>query len=237
MVYDDRRDWFWARVDRNGPTPGHLPALGPCWFWMRARDSKGYGQTKFGRAGKMLRTHRVAWELVNGPIPNGLKVLHHCDVRPCCRPDHLFLGTDLDNMRDKTAKGRNWTPLGRHINVGSAHPLAKLTDDQVLDIRSRLAAGESPGHLAAAFGVHYNTINRISRGSHWRHLVHGPVGAPPAHVKGSRHHSAKLNEADVVEIRRRLADGDVAAHLAREYGVNPVQIASIRNRRTWKHVT
>lgn len=67
---------------------------------------KGYGQIGDGRC--LRYTHRVAWELVNGPIPDGMHVCHHCDNPPCCNVDHLFLGTDADNNADMIAKGRAW---------------------------------------------------------------------------------------------------------------------------------
>ena len=90
---------FWAKV----------PTLGVgCWEWAGGRDNdEGYGRIREGRGGSpFLLTHRVAWELTQGPIPDGLMVLHKCDNPPCVRPDHLFLGTNTDNMRDASAKGR-----------------------------------------------------------------------------------------------------------------------------------
>jgi len=74
-----------------------------CWTWTGARNRKGYGE--IGAKGRVQKAHRIAWELTYGPIPEGLDVLHHCDNPPCCRPDHLFLGTDADNMADMMAKG------------------------------------------------------------------------------------------------------------------------------------
>ena len=75
-----------------------------CVEWQLSRPSGLYGQIKF--EGKMLKTHRVAWELANGPIPEGLMVCHTCDNPPCCNPAHLFLGSASDNMQDMVSKGR-----------------------------------------------------------------------------------------------------------------------------------
>lgn len=75
-----------------------------CWEWTAHIASNGYG--RFGLNGKARDSHRVAWELSFGPIPNGLSVLHVCDNRRCVRPDHLFLGTQRDNMIDAVRKGR-----------------------------------------------------------------------------------------------------------------------------------
>ena len=79
-----------------------------CWEWTGAQFANGYGA--FQVNGKTVRAHRFAWELAHGPIPEGIRVLHHCDNRLCCRPDHLFLGTDADNAADKIAKGRDRRP-------------------------------------------------------------------------------------------------------------------------------
>ena len=87
-------DRLWSRVDKTGD----------CWVWTGATTTAGYGEIRFG--GKVVRVHRLVYELTVGPIPEGMGVLHRCDNPPCCRPDHLFLGTQRDNARDMVAKGR-----------------------------------------------------------------------------------------------------------------------------------
>lgn len=95
---------FWEKVDR---AEGDA-----CWEWQAGRFSNGYGQ--FMRVKhQMALAHRMAYELTNGPIPEGLLVLHRCDNRPCVRPDHLWLGTHSENMRDMHAKGRCGRRPGR----------------------------------------------------------------------------------------------------------------------------
>lgn len=98
-----------------------------------------------------------------GPIPGGYFVCHHCDNPLCVRPSHLFLGTASDNMTDKTAKGRQ--TKGELVNT------AKLSEAQVLEIRSKLSGGASRIELARVYGVGYSTISYIANGKSWKHLM------------------------------------------------------------------
>ena len=102
---------FWAKVDKNGPIPAHRPDLGPCWIWLGAKVTGGYGVIKTGfsthKTRKQSLTHRFSWEVHFGPIPSATPfVLHKCDNPPCPNPGHLFLGTAADNTADMMAKGR-----------------------------------------------------------------------------------------------------------------------------------
>jgi hypothetical protein len=107
---------FWQKVDTSGD----------CWTWTGGRNSFGYGLTKHDGHG--IGAHRLAWILTNGSIPANLVVCHHCDNPPCVRPEHLFLGTQQDNIRDASRKGR-LTEHGRHrggrggrlMQAGDAH--------------------------------------------------------------------------------------------------------------------
>lgn len=101
---------FWAQVRRDEA----------CWEWQAARNSGGYGWFRFGPSRTSTGAHRVAYELVNGPIPAGLGVLHRCDNPPCCNPAHLFLGTNQDNVTDKVNKGRH--PNSRMTACRHGHP-------------------------------------------------------------------------------------------------------------------
>lgn len=140
---------FWSQVDKSGD----------CWIWTGLRFTSGYG--RFTR--RAYRTHRVAWELTNGPIPEGLYVCHQCDNPPCCNPAHLFLGSPADNMADMVAKGRQ--------TRGVDAPKARLTSPQVLVVKAAYESGHvSYDDLAEAFGVTKSSVYAIVKGKSWRWL-------------------------------------------------------------------
>lgn len=91
-----------------------------CFLWLGMLNGEGYGRIRRDRSRRMLMAHRVAWELVHGPIPKGLDALHRCDNPPCVNERHLFVGTRADNNRDAAAKGRNVQQKKTHCPVG--HP-------------------------------------------------------------------------------------------------------------------
>jgi hypothetical protein len=132
-----------------------------CWLWQASELwSTGYGQFHGDGA------HRWSWRLHRGPIPKGLHVCHKCDVRPCVNPDHLFLGTPKDNMRDAYIKKRLVPgPLPRFEGVN--HPNAKLTEKAIIEIRSSSETGVS---MAKKFGVSAHTISVIRKRESWKHL-------------------------------------------------------------------
>lgn len=144
-----------------------VPGPNGCIEWggvkvrSNGRDSHRYG--RLTRDGKKHLVHRVAFERAHGPIPDGMNVLHRCDNTSCCNPEHLFLGTQRDNMRDMSAKGRG-SKIGGPRYRGEQAPGAKLTDHQVAEIRSRRAQGETTVALGLAYSVHSSHVSRIARG-------------------------------------------------------------------------
>lgn len=135
-----------------------------CWGWTGATN----GQDNRAKLGNRIAA-RVAWELTNGPIPKGKWVLHRCDNPNCVRPDHLFLGTRADNMRDAFEKGRgNFQRNPDLLPRGEQHQKAKLTEAQAAEIYKRRHAGERVKVLALEFEVSGPTITNIAQGKYWR---------------------------------------------------------------------
>jgi len=119
-----------------------------CWIWIRSPGPTGYGQVR--HAGRMQKAHRVAWLLHRGPIPNGLWVLHKCDVPLCVNPGHLYLGTHQNNVRDMWARGRGSPPP--HA-VGEANSRRVMSDKQERQVLKLRRAGATYRAIAERFGV------------------------------------------------------------------------------------
>lgn len=127
-----------------------------CWLWYLATSDAGYGS--FRMNGKTVLAHRKFFERANGPIPRGPHVCHKCDTPQCVNPDHLFLGSASDNMKDMHRKGR-WQHLD--LKEGVRHPHAKLTEDMVQTVRMSV---EPTAALAERLGVCCSTVLRAKRG-------------------------------------------------------------------------
>lgn len=148
---------FWSNVEK---TDG-------CWLWTGYCFSNGYGRitirNRIEGTKREVLVHRFAYELLVGPIPDGQDVLHKCDVRPCIRPDHFFLGTQIDNSADCVQKGRQAS------GVRSGH--AKLTEEQVRAIRAQFAAGTTVTALVQSYPVTDSAIWSIVHNKTWKHLL------------------------------------------------------------------
>ncbi len=169
IVTDDLRERFFENVLI-------VPYDKGCWLWMGGQNMAGYGMFCQGKRGTHIRAHRASWLIHNGPIPEGLLVCHKCDVRNCVRPDHLFLGTKLDNAQDALKKGK----LGPQVEtlkrirgtyIGEKHPTSKLTNAQVMEMRRLYIPNKYGTHrLAARFGLCQQTVHAIVTGKSWKHL-------------------------------------------------------------------
>lgn len=149
---------------------------GECWNWGRAKDHAGRGRLWVN--GKITLAHRAVWATVNGPIPDGRIICHHCDNPTCIRPAHLYAGTHQDNVSDMMRRQRHrsfrdpaaLSQQGRELGLannwarGSGNPKAKLTEGQVAEIRD----DRSPTRiLAKRYNVDRTTVQRIRRGAQW----------------------------------------------------------------------
>lgn len=134
---------FWAKVSK---TEG-------CWLWTASVNNKGYGEFNSGND-VIVYSHRFSWMIHFGEIPKKTGVLHKCDTPRCVRPDHLFLGTQLDNMRDMTLKGRN--------------SQQKLTE---VDVRYIRASNVSNKEIAAMFSLRHEYVWALRKGATWKHIL------------------------------------------------------------------
>jgi hypothetical protein len=137
--YDSLAEALWSRVRK---TEG-------CWEWTGSQLRRRYGIFSF--RGTNHYAHRTAWELAFGPIPADKRVLHRCDNPPCCRPDHLFLGTQSENLLDMMAKGRRIYPT-------------KHSDKVVSHVRELLALGLSCNAIGIQLGISDSTVYDIREG-------------------------------------------------------------------------
>lgn len=151
---DEYREYIMERVQ---PEP-----MSGCWLWDQSLRTDGYGNA-FAE-GKVQVAHRLSYKAFSGEIPDGICVLHRCDVRACVNPEHLWLGTRLDNVRDMYAKGRENNIALR----GEDHGCSRLTEDDVREIRS--ANGRVPD-IAARFGISVSHTYQIRSGDYWRHVA------------------------------------------------------------------
>lgn len=147
-----------------------------CWLWQGGRYPEGYGFMRSYK-GVRVRSHRYSYEYHKGPIPFGMCVCHKCDNPPCCNPEHLWLGTDTDNVADRNAKGRTarGDSSGSRLHPGShrgeANGHAKLTEARVRQVKRLHSIGTTRAALAARFGVGWGTIDSILAGRTWVHVV------------------------------------------------------------------
>lgn len=157
---------FRARADLLVRSPGG------CWLWPSKTDRYG----NFYADGGRFQAHRMSYAVYLGPVRTDTLVLHKCDVRRCVNPEHLFLGSAQDNMRDAASKGRMATG-NRHFahrnperTQGELNGNALLTEDAVRAIRAGVAAGRPRKELAAEFGVCKACVSHVVTRRAWRHI-------------------------------------------------------------------
>jgi hypothetical protein len=177
VLNEEGRKCFLQKVNREGPIPDptnpHYMGLGPCHLWKAYKNPSGYGVLTLGK--KIRLAHRVSWVLHHGDLPSGKAVLHKCDNPACVNPDHLRIGSNVDNILDRIEKKR--TASGpTHGSVtkpestprGERHHWAKLKESEVSEIRRLYAEeGLTFREIARQFGIHKDSIGPIISGSRW----------------------------------------------------------------------
>lgn len=152
-ITDKRKERFWSKVNKT-PT---------CWLWTGSTTRDGYGKISLGQCGIKFtyRAHRFAYLITKGEPGNNL-VCHNCDTPLCVNPEHLFLGNNTDNQQDMIKKRRD--------NRAKGQKLSNLTDEKVLEIRRRVAAGEKQNKICSEYGLTKGGINHIVMRDTWKHI-------------------------------------------------------------------
>lgn len=234
-------DKFWERVTKsqNG-----------CWPFNNAKTESNYGYVVHD--GKNIVASRVSWELHFGPIPDGLFVLHECDNPPCVNPDHLFLGTQADNVADMISKGRQSSPEQRS-NPGEENGMAKVTDGQRDEMVRLRSLGWLRKDLAIKYGLTDGQVGRLCRAA-------GVFGGMPktwttaqrTAITQARNENPQCMARDVVGEKNPRAivtepqvlcilqwpysyDGELQ-ELANEFDIGMGIIQHIRSGKNWKHL-
>jgi predicted transcriptional regulator len=208
---------FWEKVDRTTTPDG-------CWPWL-AGKSAGYGSFRITEKLAVVAS-RFSWELINGPIPEGLFVCHRCDNPPCVNPAHLFLGDHKANANDMVSKGRGILPGQSWFEMhpeavprGARNGQSKLTEDNVMEIRRRYAEDNvSMSKIGKEMGVSQSLVSSIVRGEKWAHIKN---------TRPTKRVDLRLSDEDVKTIRRRVAAGEMQKTLAAEFGVCSATVSEI----------
>lgn len=222
------KERFWRHVDK---TPGHGPT-GTCWPWKGCTKPNGYGSFRGQR--RTQRAHRVAWSLIHGKIPNNKKILHKCDFRSCCRPGHLKLGTQRQNILDMIRRGRR----GYWDRTGSHNPNSRLDDKEVLAIAVAYAKGDSLSMLRARFKVSNDILSGVVTGRSYTGVERQifTLDGRGRGLPGSSNPAAKLTKRQVLSIRTAYKHDVPALALARTYRMSIRSIFALLSKETYSEV-
>jgi hypothetical protein len=165
------RNRFWGKVNKDGPTIRE--ELGPCWEWIGYRLPKGYGRLWGGRGNGYVYAHRVAWALTHGELEAAARqgdaiVLHKCDNPPCCNPEHLTVGSQADNVKDRDLKGRGRWPGSSGGGTGTG--LRQFSDDDVVAMHALRLHGHTQADIGHRFGTGQPQVSNILSRKTYAHV-------------------------------------------------------------------
>lgn len=217
-------DRFWPKVEKLANESG-------CWLWLASTLKTGYGKFHIPGVRGWTSAHRVSYLIHYGELPSDKMVLHKCDTPGCVRPDHLYLGDHISNMRDMV--GRDRSLKGKRYNT-------KLSNSIVRQIRKEYAEGKSSSQIAQHIGVSRRHVSSVTSRQRWEYLpellderVDRFKDRSP---KGEAHPRSKLKTEDVCSIRKMHSEGANFVELSKFFGVSPVQIRKVVNRKAWAHI-
>lgn len=197
-----------------------------CWDWSGDINKCGYAHIKIGgrTESKSYNAHRIAYLVYKGKIQDGLVVCHTCDNRLCCNPEHLFLGTHLDNMRDMISKKRE------RFLKGADCPWAKLREYHILTILDFIRYGMNCGEIARLFNITRGQIQEIKSGRKWGHIGdRSDIEMNPRNIQ-------KITPELAKQIKQWFAEGRKVSHIAQELNINRTTIDDIKKGKTWKNI-
>jgi len=173
--------------------------------------------------------HRFSWEYFNGPIPVGLQVLHKCDNPLCINPNHLFLGTNDDNVKDKVSKNRQ--------TKGSKNGCPSLTEEDVENMITKIYTSEfsSIKQISQIYKVDRSIISNILLGKAWTHVTDNLL-IPLSDVREKIVKFIRIDEDTVRIIKKRLQNNESPAQIAKDVGVYPHTVYHIKYGKIWNHI-
>lgn len=190
-----------------------------CWLWCGPCNDRGYGRLSI--ANRTVSAHRAAASVWLGfDLKSRAFVLHGCDNPPCFNPDHLWIGSQRENVADRDAKGRRAAPNG------AKNGRAVLSEEDVVEIRRRAADGERHEDLATQFAVSRSTVGHVCRARTWSYL-----GLPPIQ---SRKPNAKLTPALAAKVRAQISDGRKQVDIAEQFGITQSTVSKIARGVLWQ---